>query len=57
MAETHHSVHSQPVTPEQAAQGQKPTKEFFVADDTKPLWFYCKQVGHCGKGRSFCEGF
>ncbi|KAK7690635.1 hypothetical protein QCA50_005734 [Cerrena zonata] len=43
----------QPVTPEQAAQGQKPSKEFFVADETKPLWFYCKQVGHCGKGMVF----
>lgn len=25
----------------------------FVVDTTKPLWFYCRQTGHCAKGMVF----
>ncbi|CAL1698938.1 unnamed protein product [Somion occarium] len=43
----------QPVSPDQVTNNQRPTKDFFVADDSHPLWFYCKQVGHCGQGMVF----
>ncbi|KAJ7694129.1 Cupredoxin [Mycena rosella] len=28
------------------------SKQFtiIITDDTKPIWFHCKQVGHCGMG-------
>ncbi|KAF2964027.1 hypothetical protein GQX73_g9548 [Xylaria multiplex] len=28
-----------------------PPQVAFQVMDTKPLWFYCKQAGHCGKGQ------
>lgn len=42
-----------PVSPDLVAQNQQPTKDFFVIDGSHPLWFYCKQVGHCGQGMVF----
>lgn len=30
-----------------------PTKRIIVPDSTTPLWFYCAQPGHCGKGMVF----
>ncbi|KAI0542111.1 hypothetical protein GGR58DRAFT_497468 [Xylaria digitata] len=30
-----------------------PPQVAFQVMDTKPLWFYCKQTGHCGKGMTF----
>jgi len=30
-----------------------PTTDYIVEDDTKPLWFFCSQQGHCGKGMVF----
>ncbi|TFK35130.1 hypothetical protein BDQ12DRAFT_586018, partial [Crucibulum laeve] len=30
-----------------------PTRQFQVPEGTAPLWFYCKQVNHCGMGMVF----
>jgi len=34
--------------------GQAPvSRQFVVPQDTTPLWYYCRQIGHCGKGMVF----
>ena len=50
MEACHSQNYRQPVSPEQEAYGKNPVLIFDVKDDSKPLWFYCKQVGHCGQG-------
>jgi plastocyanin len=30
-----------------------PTEVYTVTDASKPLWFFCSQTGHCGKGMIF----
>ncbi|KAF7290339.1 hypothetical protein HMN09_01291900 [Mycena chlorophos] len=33
--------------------GLLPTWTFTVANSSSPLWFFCEQTGHCGKGMVF----
>ena len=36
------------------ANGSAPVKQSFIMPQTdKPLWFYCRQTGHCAKGMVF----
>ncbi|KAK7680354.1 hypothetical protein QCA50_016594 [Cerrena zonata] len=42
----------QPISELQVSKS-RPMKDFFVTDASKPLWFYCKQVGHCAQGMVF----
>ncbi|KAF7348356.1 Kinase-like protein [Mycena sanguinolenta] len=36
------------------ASGAQPLEWNFTVNDTSaPLWFYCRQTGHCGKGMVF----
>ncbi|KAH9475538.1 putative GPI-anchored cupredoxin [Psilocybe cubensis] len=35
------------------AGGPPQTKVFNVPEGNTPLWFYCRQVGHCGQGMVF----
>ncbi|KAF8970837.1 Cupredoxin [Flammula alnicola] len=30
-----------------------PSRQFTVPDVTTPIWFYCRQTGHCGQGMVF----
>ncbi|KAJ6488809.1 hypothetical protein C8R45DRAFT_1097161 [Mycena sanguinolenta] len=36
-----------------AGATQNPQYSFNVTNATQPLWFFCRQTGHCGKGMVF----
>lgn len=50
---TYQPVFSTPFHPVATNDTDFPTEVYSVTDTSKPLWFYCSQTGHCGKGMVF----
>ncbi|KDR70703.1 hypothetical protein GALMADRAFT_29503, partial [Galerina marginata CBS 339.88] len=40
-------------TPVAAGTSPLPIRQFTVPAGTAPIWFYCRQTGHCGQGMVF----